>query len=183
MSRNRKNEKTALEKKRKKLKVWGTFILIASFASQNLLLSYYISKVDDNFISYQAYSNSYNSALIYESIFFSQKVATDVADGEVLKAAARDNFAGFGIRIAKSELTKKEKKDKLSKILIAQERVTNLETYNEFKTILNQVEGDFLKKTIGDYTKLVRYKNYATYLYIALYILGTLLLLRSIKDE
>lgn len=167
----------------KRLKQWGSGILIFAFATQQFLVVHYIGKLEDYFKSYQAYSNAYNSALLYENLYFSQAVATNKADGNVLKKAAVDNIYGFSVRILNSSLSKPEKERKIAALFEAANKVHDLDSYNGYKNVLNKEEGDYLKETQDDFARLNTLKDIATWVYLGIYFVGSVLLIRAIKYE
>lgn len=168
---------------RKRLKVWGSTVLLFAFATQQFLVVHYIAKLDGHFRGYQAYSNAYNSSLAYQNLYFSHAIATTKADGGILRKGAGDNIAGFSAAILASDLPTSEKTRKIKVLFDAAGKVNDLESFNEYIKLLNLEETDFVKNTQDDYVRIDQLKTITTWVYLGIYFIGSLMLLRAIKYE
>lgn len=187
---NRKAQHTQIETnhkisrtKSKSMKLYGSGILLFAFFTQQFLVFHYTTKVDEFFRGYQVYSNAYTSSQIYEVLFYSQALATGVSDGNVLKKGALDNISGLSVEIAGSSLQNEEKQRAISALFEAANKVHDMNSYNEFKNILNKEEQSFIENTFNDMANVKYLKKVAGFVYIFLYFIGSSLVLVAIKLE
>jgi hypothetical protein len=180
---SRGDQMKGTKERSKQLKRWGYIILLASFSTQNIVLDYFNSKINKRFQAYEAYSHAYNSNLLYQNLFFNQAQATGVADGDLLRKAAKDNVSGLAVEIVYSGIPKQQKNRKISLLQAQAEKIVDLDSFNNFMSTLNEEESDFRERVKGDYASIVTFKK-GTYLaYLALYLLGSCLIIRSVKYE
>ncbi|WP_100658786.1 hypothetical protein [Alteromonas flava] len=173
----------ASKKKGKRYKIAGTAILLFAFSTQQFLVNKYVGKMEGYFKGYLSYSAAYNSALLYENLFFTQALATDVADGEILKKAAMDNIAGFSVQLISTELPLSSKQEIIQAIFDSANNVSSLETYNEYKTLLNSIESQYKDELEQEYIDISWFKDFSSMIYLILYFIGSSLLIYAMRYE
>jgi hypothetical protein len=169
--------------KNKRLKIAGSIFLLAAFILQQYLIIKYVSKLENHFKGYQVYSNAYNSSLLYENLFYSQSLATNIEDFNLLKKAAFDNISGLSTKIIYSELDNQEKKENIINLFNIANKIINLKTYNEYKDMLNKIESQYVDKTKNDIGNISKEKDILQWIYFSMYLIGTILLIRAIKYD
>jgi hypothetical protein len=169
--------------KAKLFKMLGSGVLLLAFATQQFMEAKYSEKIDEKFRSYQAYTGAHNTGLLYLNLYFTQALATKVADGDVLKKAALDNVAGLSVSVVASELPDTVKERRIATLFSAAQGVKDLDSYNHYMEVINREETDFRKETNDDYVRVVRYRDYSKWVYLAAYFVGSLLLLLGMRYE
>ena len=171
------------KQKSKKLKIFGTALLLGAFIVQWTLINAADEKLRLQKEAYDLYASSYNSSLIYANMYFNIGQTTEKYDGNILKKAARENATGLAGRLAVSSLTKETKVASIKKAYAKANQVTDLDSYNEYIRVVNAIEEPLYKEREKDVTKLAKKKSSSSYIYTALYILGSLLLLWGMRWE
>lgn len=178
-----KNSFNLNKTKGKKFKIIGACILLMSFSTEKLLLSHFNEKIEGHFSAYLVYSSSYNSGLIYQNLYFSHALATNVADGTILRKAAQDNWAGFSVNIMESEISENEKSNIISQLKSKADEVKDIDSFNDYMNSVNKHEYNIVQKTTNDYRRLSNFKIIFSKIYFILYIMGALFTLIGMKYE
>jgi hypothetical protein len=167
-----------------RLKIAGTMVLLASFITQQFFLNEVDSQIHQSEQYHQHYNDAYQSSLQYINLFFSQAPVTGVPDGKIFAKAAQEHAEGYGAYILSLGLSEAEQLNKAKQLMEEANKVSDLDSYNNYMAFINTNEEPFLQKYIARTEKLRLGRLVVNRAYLGLYLIGSLLLLMGmILDE
>lgn len=173
--------------KSRKLKIIGEIILVASFLTQTLLFDFYNDKLSD--IEKTATNQSLidKGAELKEIKYF---VATFPRDSDFTHQYKRENIGMAAKKIAISQTiailsmkgATQEEKNRVNKLMESANDVNDFETYRNFIKEVNSssIKAEEIKHTVDN---IMRNKTIFRFVFLFLYLLGTGILIYSIKFD
>jgi hypothetical protein len=162
----------------KKFKVTGSAFLLIAFATQ--MYQFRASSLEAMKMgAAELDGRQHIKALGYENLYFTIKAATGQEDPANLRFAALERALGRTVMSVTSDESKNVKLARSNKIMLAARGVSDLNGFNEFMRTL-QTEVDTANTSELD--SLIRAGDVADslwWIYVALYAIGSVLLLRS----
>jgi hypothetical protein len=162
----------------KKFKVTGSAFLLIAFATQMYQVRA-SSREAMKMGAAELDGRQHIKALGYENLYFTIRAATGQEDPANLRFAAMERAVGRTVMSVTSDESEDVKLARSNSIMLAARGVSDLNSFNEFMRTL-QTEVDTANTSELD--SLIRAGNVAAWLwriYIAFYVIGSILLLRS----
>jgi hypothetical protein len=175
------SSKTATQKKwttAKRFKVAGSALLLVAFAMQA-----YQTKVSarEN-VKMQANEldgRQHMKALGYENLYFAEKAATAKEDNFSLYGAAMEMAVGRNAMVTVSDEPHDVKQERIDKLTEAVQNVKDLESFNAFTQILKSEQGGAHPSELNAYIAAGKLADRLWWIYICVYFVGSVCLLRS----
>ena len=168
---------------KKKLKIWGTALLLFSFITQETFRNWAIEEQDD----FQTMMLNYCLADLTSennmNLYFTSALATEVVNSDLIKQAAQKKATGFISFILLTDISKDEKARYVNKFRSQATSVDDIEKYNsliaEINIIYKQVESNVQQKNLFWRNVL----SFSNKMYFLFYLVGTIFLIKGIKLE
>ena len=168
---------------KKKLKIWGTALLLFSFITQETFRNWAIEEQDD----FQTMMLNYCLADLTSennmNLYFTSALATEVVNSDLIKQAALKKATGFISFILLTDISKDEKARYVNKFRSQATSVDDIEKYNsliaEINIIYKQVESNVQQKNLFWRNVL----SFSNKMYFLFYLVGTIFLIKGIKLE
>lgn len=175
----------------KKLMFFGSFFLVISFVIQNFSYQKWDSEIDSINQANRDYSDIIRSALLYEILYFNvntpDTILLENAQSQYIKTAAEKIRLGKIIAyntdsLGTPELNKKFI-DNTNLLLAANQNVTDFSSFINYINMVNSVIPENRSEKANRITKLNSKKERASFWFLIMQILGSLLLIIGIRYQ
>ena len=168
---------------RKKLKIWGTALLLFSFITQETFKNWAIEKQDEFHTMMLNYSLSDLTSENNMNLYFTSALATEEVNCELIRQAAQKKATGFISFILLTDISKDEKAKYVNKFRSQATKVDDIEKYNsliaEINSIYTRIDSNVRQKNLFWRNVL----SFSNKMYFLFYLIGTIFLIRGIKLE
>ena len=179
---------TGEEGKHRILKFIGSAVLLVSFVTQNFLYDRWNSKVA--LLEQGAVDRALidKSVLLNEVLYFtaqptSETTANDLKEAYIREAARKLAISSI-IPITSSQAFQTQQKVNLSNALLSEARgVKDFPSFLALVKKVNDSYGRYSTEMTEEALRMNSRRALARYIYLALYVIGTLLLLAAVKKE
>ena len=165
------------------LKILGTSLLLFSFITQTTLLNLSSNRTAEFNKIMLHYSIADLSSQNFMNLYFTSASVTEVVNDSLIKMAALEKVNGFLLFTTLVDTSKNAKIQIINRLSRQASAVDNIDKYNALtyyiKSIYKKMEVNILRRN----TLWTNVLSFANILYFCLYLIGSVLLIRSIKFE
>jgi hypothetical protein len=183
-----KQEQPAPSKKANTLTLVGGAILLLSFTTQNFLYDRWHSQKTDLETAMLDRGLIEKSVLLNEVLYFVSSVPDTEMTARVREAyisdAARKQAIAAGIPVMLSEAVTTQQKIDLANSLYSRARdVHDFDSFRANVQFINSKYDEYFKELNANYSSRNRMTGYARWVYLLLYLLGSLITLIGVRQE